>query len=123
MVKNEFNLDKNSFMYRLALASVMKHKKNTEIAKDCGIASAQVTQYMSGTCKPRPAVLKKLAEYFDVSEGWLLGYAPLEDMKPYFKEDERVASLCAIFERLNDEAKNALYLVAVSMVNNDTLRR
>ena len=123
MVKNEFNLDKNSFMYRLAIASVMRHKTNKQIAKECGLAPAQVTQYMSGTCRPRPAVLKRLAECFDVSEGWLLGYYPIEDMKPYESEDERLASLCSIFGNLNEEARTALYMVAVSMANNDTLRR
>lgn len=47
--------------------------KKKEIAEMVGISAPTLSHYLSGNNEPRADVLVKLANYFGVSVGWLLG--------------------------------------------------
>lgn len=51
---------------------VSMQKTPNGVAKELGFASASVTQWKHGST-PRPAALKKIADYFGVSVHYLLG--------------------------------------------------
>lgn len=55
-------------------------KKPSPVAVELGLNSSNVAQWKRGST-PRPQVLQKIADYFDVSVGYLLGYEQSEDGK------------------------------------------
>lgn len=58
------------------LASAMKQKKITqsELCTKTGISRSTMSQYCSGSFRPRAEKLEQLAKALGVSEAWLLGY-------------------------------------------------
>lgn len=53
-------------------------KKPSPVAVELGLNSSNVAQWKKGST-PRPQVLQKIADYFGVSVGYLLGYEQSEN--------------------------------------------
>lgn len=57
-----------------------RNKKTQQIVGDfCGVSRSMISVYESGEVEPTVSVLKKLAEYFEVSSDYLLGLTEKEN--------------------------------------------
>ena len=65
-------------------------KSPNAIAKEIGIPSGSITAWKNGTV-PQTKTVNKIAEYFYVSVGTLLGYEEQKEKTPSNDEDVKVA--------------------------------
>lgn len=64
----------DDFSLRLKKALELRGKKPSELSFYTGIDKSSVSGYLSGRNSPRPEYSKKIADYLNVSEAWLMGY-------------------------------------------------
>ena len=50
-----------------------------QLAEQLGVSQQTVAKWESGNASPKPALIKRIAEYFDVSADYLLGIKPKID--------------------------------------------
>ena len=71
-------------------------------------SNSAVTQWENGSI-PRPATLKKIADYFGVTVGYLMGADEEEDKKEEpaaQKDDELLGEFINLYQRLSEDQKN-----------------
>lgn len=84
-----------SFYDRFVLLCDKKGVKPSRAASDCNINRSNVTNWKNNGYTPRSDVLQRIASYFDVSVGYLLG----EDKKtPLINEDEELTEYLEILK-------------------------
>lgn len=66
---------------RLRLLRVEKELTQEELGKILGVGKTTISQYESETRKPDADMLRRIAEFFDVSVDYLLGLTDIK--KPY----------------------------------------
>lgn len=59
------------------------NKTQKDIAKVFGITNFQLSRYESGQSNPDPDLIKKFAEYYDVSTDYLLGLTNLKNYQVF----------------------------------------
>lgn len=59
------------------------NKTQKDIAKVFGITNFQLSRYESGQSNPDPDLIKKFAEYYDVSTDYLLGLTNLKNYRVF----------------------------------------
>lgn len=83
--------------------------KQTELAEKLNLTSAALSQYEKGVREPNSEMLKKIADYFDVSTDFLLGRINERNInKEKAKLDSSIKTIAAHrlgnVEDLNDDA-------------------
>lgn len=64
---------------RLSYAISIRGRKQVEIANLCNVAKTTVSQWCKGTYEPKIDKVRKIAEFLNVRETWLVGYdVPME---------------------------------------------
>jgi transcriptional regulator with XRE-family HTH domain len=87
-----------------------------EVAREIGVADAQVSRWRRGTVTPSVRYLQRIAETFEVSRAsleHLVGYPPAEESEGYERRDldpEREAEIQALQARLRDVLEHQLPL-------------
>ncbi len=79
--------------FKERMAQIMKEKGITQIAlsKKTGIPKSAVSQYLSGSFKPKDARIAVIAGALGVSSAWLRGYGDtVDDLSP---EEQRLLSI------------------------------
>lgn len=71
-----------SFYERFAQLCQQKGVKPGRAATECGINRSNVTSWKNHGYTPRGDVLQRIAAYFDVSVGYLLGQEPQTEKTP-----------------------------------------
>lgn len=91
-------------------------KKNGEkpysVAKKIGLGNSNVAQWKKGST-PRSDVLQKIADYFEISVGYLLGYEDKEKPAPVSEggTDPLDARLNELLPLATDETKRAMIVL------------
>ncbi len=62
------------FSKRLSEVMKLNNKKQIDIVNDLNIPRSAISQYLSGLYEPKIERVKQLADYFGVTEEWLMGY-------------------------------------------------
>ena len=68
-----------------------------QLAEQLGISQQTVAKWESGNASPKPALIKRIAEYFDVSADYLLG------IKPKIDDREVIAALFSDADDITDD--------------------
>ena len=71
---------------------IKKGIQQKELALELGISSAAVSNWEKGKSDPSGERLKKLAEYFDVDEGFILGYG-MENPSLFVPENPKISGV------------------------------
>lgn len=88
-----------SFSDRMTELRLEKGLNKAEVARGTKMSRSAITSYENGTRdNPTNDILKKLAEFFDVSLDYLTGQSDIRDKLT-------ATELVEIFRRLNDESK------------------
>lgn len=106
-------------------------KKNGEkpysVAKKIGLGNSNVAQWKKGST-PRSDVLQKIADYFEISVGYLLGYEDKEKTTPALEDGQKLNTIKiagrdgTFLEReLTDEQLTALKLLMDQLPDADNL--
>lgn len=77
-----------------------------ELGRIAGVSDKAVSTWENGSAEPRMGAIQKMADYFGVSKGWLIGESPLDDSEPSLvcsNNDER--RLLEIYRSLNPVGK------------------
>jgi len=79
------------FKERLKIIMEMRGLRSVDVAENTDIPKGAISYYISGKSKPKADRLYILAQYFGVSEAWLLGYdVPMERTAEQKKNDDLV---------------------------------
>ena len=78
-----------SFYERFVLLCAQKGVKPSRAASECNINRSNVTSWKNNGYTPRGEVLQRIATYFGVSVGYLLGEEE-QNRKPLINEDEEL---------------------------------
>ena len=70
----------NKFSFRLAYALAMRKMSQADLAKACGIAPSNISQYLTKDAEPRQEKIRIIAEKLHVSESWLTGNGKAADI-------------------------------------------
>lgn len=106
------------------LKELRKEKKDTqaELANLMGVNVKTISRWEKGEFEIKPAQAKMLADYFGVSETYLLGYSDIKnetDIKVAVL-DETIEKLCVIKDNMilreSDEGPNLLDLSLVTAI-------
>lgn len=68
-------------------------KKQADLVRDLGLDRGSVSSYLSGKYEPKQKAIYKMAQYFGVSEAWLLGYDVPMGRTPGQKKNDQLAKL------------------------------
>ncbi|MGN0115638.1 MAG: helix-turn-helix transcriptional regulator [Acutalibacteraceae bacterium] len=68
-----------------------------QLAEQLGVSQQTVAKWESGNASPKPALIKRIAEYFDVSADYLLG------IKPKIDDNDVIAALFSDTEDVTDD--------------------
>jgi len=60
----------------------MHQLTQSEFGKIAGVSDKAVSTWENGSAEPRMGAIQRLADYFGVSKGWLIGEDPLHDDRP-----------------------------------------
>ena len=80
-----------------------------QLALEIGVSNATVSDWENGRKKPTGDRLKRLAEYFDVDEGTILGYGQQSSANLFIPEDPKTSGKTEtdqIIERLLEKLDN-----------------
>lgn len=77
-----------------------------QLADKLGISQQTVAKWENGRASPKPAMIKMLAEYFDVSADYLLG------IKPKIDDHDVIAALFGKPEDVTDDMYSDVKLFA-----------
>lgn len=95
-----------TFKERFSELVSSSEKSQTSIAHEFGVAKQTISAWITGQSSPRAPVLTALAEYFDVSVAWLIGYdVPKRMDKEMYKEYEKTVYQ---YISLPDDERNLL---------------
>lgn len=72
---------KSIFHERLNSAIRIRNVKQIELAEKTGISRAQISEYISGKCKPKQDKLYLIAVALNVNPMWLMGLDVYMDME------------------------------------------
>ena len=67
--------------------------KQTELAEKLNLTSAALSQYEKGVREPNSEMLKKIADYFDVSTDFLLGRIDVKHFDDFPEDVKRIADM------------------------------
>ena len=81
-------LVENKFSFRLAYALAVRKMSQAELAKVCGIAPSNISQYLTKDAEPRRDKIRQIAEKLHVSESWLTGNGKASDIDKREGSDE-----------------------------------
>ncbi len=80
LTEPEPNTVENKFSFRLAYALAMRKMSQADLAKACGIAPSNISQYLTKDAEPRQDKIRIIAEKLHVSESWLTGNGKASDI-------------------------------------------
>lgn len=69
----------DEFPRRLRRLREQKKKTQQVVGDFCGVSRSMISVYESGEVEPTASVIRKLANYFDVSSDYLLGLTEKEN--------------------------------------------
>lgn len=81
------------FGERLKNLRESKGLKQTELAEKLNLTSAALSQYEKGVREPNSEMLKKIADYFDVSTDFLLGRIDVKHFDDFPEDVKRIADM------------------------------
>ena len=77
-----------------------------ELGRIAGVSDQAVSTWENGSAEPRMGAIQKMADYFGISKGWIIGESPLDDSEPVLvcsNEGER--RLLEMYRSLNPIGK------------------
>ncbi len=77
-----------------------------ELGRIAGVSDKAVSTWENGSAEPRMGAIQKMADYFGISKGWIIGDSPLDDSEPVLvcsNEGER--RLLEMYRSLNPIGK------------------
>jgi len=77
-----------------------------ELGRIAGVSDKAVSTWENGSAEPRMGAIQKMADYFGISKGWIIGESPLDDSEPVLvcsNEGER--RLLEMYRSLNPVGK------------------
>jgi len=92
-------MEEKLFMKRLRDLRDEKHVPQEEVAKAVGITKSTLSKYELGKNEPGMMIAKRLADYFNVSFDWLVGYS--DEKQPIMAKKE----LANLFSKLLEKDK------------------
>lgn len=86
--------------------------------KQTGINPTSVDRYLHGISEPSQASLEKIAQYFEVSVGWLRGEAPNHRLQKQAAEefDRHVLDLIEIYSLVPEHLKGSVIYFAFCLI-------
>lgn len=84
----------------------MHNLTQSELGRIAGVSDKAVSTWENGSAEPRMGAIQKMADYFGVSKGWLIGESPLDDNQPTLVcSDENERRLIEVYRSLNPVGK------------------
>ncbi len=96
---------KETFGDRLRLLRNRLRRNQETIANDLGISRARYSHYENNHVEPDLDLLKKIAEYYDVTVDYLLGRSFHENLSEEMTLDEQVEELYKILQSMPEEER------------------
>lgn len=108
-----------AFSDRLRKILNIRNMRQSELSEKSGIGKSAISQYLSGSFRPKQDNIYKLSCVLDVSEAWLMGFdVPMERTPGYAKTDDYpapeitndyttfpvIGEIAAGYDRVADEA-------------------
>lgn len=96
----------------------LRNKKGlsmTDVARALGVSRQAYSYYENNLRSPDPAMVKALAEFFDVSTDYILGRSEPENKR--LLNDPDVMEIAALYEKLPNDKKELVLAMARAMVN------
>ena len=107
-------------MYQLKEARKAAGLTQKEVAIKLNVTAATYSRYENGLIQPDPKTLLKIANLFNVSIDFLLGYdfssADTTPENENNKQKEDIKEICALFEKLPDNKKALVLQMARVML-------
>lgn len=100
-------LDFTAFRSNLRRLIDSRGAMNKDIALECGITPATMSRYLSGQRAPELMYVVRLAECFNVSIDWLLGFS---DNAISLLPDE-VSNIVELYSLANDDDRRVIHAV------------
>lgn len=97
----------STFPERLKLIMDIKGIRGSKLAQELGIHKSLIYKYLSGVASPLQDRFQQIADYFNVSYAWLLGY----NVEMY--KDNIKNKVIKELENLNDDQLTDVYLYIV----------
>ena len=95
-----------AFKDRLKKLTEIKRVSNYRIAKETNISRSTISNYLDGKTKPNMSHVKLIADYFGVSENWLLnGDGNMVNAHPNGVKENRKHYLYVLFDKLQMSPK------------------
>lgn len=105
------------------IVELRKSKKITQegLSNKIGVSRSALSQYEIGSRQPDYDIIKRMADYFDVSIDYLLGNSEsqIKESRTGYLSDSQVLEAAEIFSRLNKDEQDNLLDFMRRMVKND----
>ena len=103
-------------MYEIYLKLLReKGLRASDVSKATGIPPSTFTDWKTGRSKPKQDKLEKLAEFFEVSVDYLIGREPIEEVKAGKADDDDIAMLNRVGEKLSPAQRKKAISVLKAM--------
>lgn len=104
-----------------------------DLAEQIGYSQNMISQWENGSRDPNTEVLKKLANFFNVTIDFLLGYVPINQLSDKFSENSDLSNfeidIIQKIKLLNNKGRDKLYMYLDDLLenpsnisNNDTVK-